>query len=520
MQAAIAPFFLQALRGDARSGKTYFVRAVMIGFLLLTLVGVQQSWRYLSAAGLQLFSSIVGTTAFIVCLAGPLYFATVITDEKESQTLGLLKMTALQPAWILMGKSTSVMIGAVMLLIAQLPLVVLAVTLGGVALRQIVAAYCALAAHLVLMANVGLLFSTLGRTRGRAVAGTTCALLAFFVLPGLGRQVLQGLVSAGLLTSGGLIDSTFGALFQWARDASIFTRCGVVLSTGFSGSPIGFQVLTNLAGGLVFFLLAWAGFERATRDHRAGTPGRGLLLRRTSRLRWLSAGRVWTNALAWKDFYFIAGGKGFAIVKFVVLGAVLIGIYVLSEASGGGMDAEDFGGLIMVLMTISMGLQLVLFHGRILGRERQWNTLSNLLMLPHSPAGVVWRKLLGCLLGLLPDLAWFGIGALFNLEGLFDVLEAILTEPEPWYFISQYVLLLQLALYLPLLVRRGALLLAFVIWLVSSYMLVPIFMILTIAGGFSNPGLWFGMTSVPIFGLALLIHVRTMKRLRVLAGRE
>ena len=59
MRIAIAPFFLQGLRGDARSGKTYLVRAVMAAFLLFVLASVHDSWRYMSAPGLNLFSGIV-----------------------------------------------------------------------------------------------------------------------------------------------------------------------------------------------------------------------------------------------------------------------------------------------------------------------------------------------------------------------------------------------------------------------------------------------------------------------------
>ena len=198
----------------------------------------------------------------------------------------------------------------------------------------------------------------------------------------------------------------------------------------------------------------------------------------------------------------------------------MFGIYMLSLAYGETMDAEEFGDLIMVVMTIAIGLQLVLLHGRVLGRERQWGTLSNLLMLPTSTWGIVWRKLFGCLLGLAPDIVWFAMGAALDLETLGDVIGEILSEPVPWYFISQYVLLLQLALYLPLLLRRGALLLAFVIWLVTSYMVFPIIMVITFAGGFGNPEVAMGLTALPVLALALLIHLRTMRRLSVLAGTE
>ncbi|NLW50885.1 MAG: hypothetical protein GXY85_08615 [Candidatus Brocadiaceae bacterium] len=518
MRIAIAPFFLQSLRSDARSGKTYLVRAVMAAFLLLMLVSVHERWQYVAAPGLDLFSSIVWTTAFITCLAGPFYFASVITEEKENKTIGLLKMTALRPAWILMGKSTSQMIAAGMLLLTQVPLVLLSVTLGGVSLRQIAAAYCALAAHLVLVANLGMLFSTLGRTLKRAVTGTSVCLLGFFLLVPLGQHMLGNLVGRGSLSASGLVYRTLEPLLRWANDSSVFTRGREVLSTGFSGSPIGFQVLTNLGAGGVFFLLAWAVFDRCTRDHQAGTPGRGLLFMRTSRLRGFGAGRAWRSALVWKDYHFLVGGKGFALVKFLLLGALLGGIYLLQRLSGYPPNAEEFGDMTLGIMIAIIALQLVAFHERILGSERRWHTLPNLLMLPCSAWGLVWRKLLGCLLGLLPDLLWFGFGARLHFDGLVDLLEEVLSEPGAWYALGAYAVLLQLALYLPLRVRRGALLLAFVLWIAGLHAGAAIVMSLT--GGYGSEDTFLGLLAALVFALAVFLHWRTMRRLVRQGGAE
>ena len=54
-----------------------------------------------------------------------------MAEEKEEQTLGLLRMTGLSPLSILLGKSTSRLCGALLLLAAQFPFTIFAVTLGG-----------------------------------------------------------------------------------------------------------------------------------------------------------------------------------------------------------------------------------------------------------------------------------------------------------------------------------------------------------------------------------------------------
>ena len=68
--------------------------------------------------------------------------------------------------------------------------------------------------------------------------------------------------------------------------------------------------------------------------------------------------------------------------------------------------------------------------------------------------------------------------------------------------------------------RRGALPLAFVIWLLATYMMVPFMMMIAFAGGFGDPEVWVGVSAVPIFLLAAFLHVRTMRRLGRLAGAE
>ena len=51
-------------------------------------------------------------------------------EEKEEQTLGLLRMTGLNALSILLGKSTSRLLGALLLLLAQFPFTIFAITLA------------------------------------------------------------------------------------------------------------------------------------------------------------------------------------------------------------------------------------------------------------------------------------------------------------------------------------------------------------------------------------------------------
>ena len=118
----------------------------------------------------------IGALGFAT-LAGPLMFATCITEEKEEQTLGLLRMANVGPLSLLLGKLAPRLASALLILIVQFPFTLLAITLGGVGWSQVFAAFCTLLAHVFLIANVGLFCSVVGRRTGSAVG--LCAILLF-----------------------------------------------------------------------------------------------------------------------------------------------------------------------------------------------------------------------------------------------------------------------------------------------------------------------------------------------------
>ncbi len=89
-----------------------------------------------------------------------------------------------------------------MLLLVQVPLTVLAVALGGVSTAQVIAAYLALLAHLVMVANVALLCSTVCRRTSRAAVATGVLLVAFYLVPPLADGIAGALVRRGFPLAG------------------------------------------------------------------------------------------------------------------------------------------------------------------------------------------------------------------------------------------------------------------------------------------------------------------------------
>ena len=169
----------RSMRVDTRLARTHLIRLGFALLMLLFLVQVQVAFEKYSAPGRDVFRSICWVNFFLLNLAGISFFSTVITEEKEEMTLGLLRMAGISPVGILMGKVTPRLLGVILLLSVQLPFTFLAITLGGVAVNQILAAYVALLSFAVLLAGRHF-YGWRGRTALRwTLSGFVMLLLAY-----------------------------------------------------------------------------------------------------------------------------------------------------------------------------------------------------------------------------------------------------------------------------------------------------------------------------------------------------
>jgi hypothetical protein len=363
-------------------------------------IGLTSSW--VGAPGRGFFSSIITLQMLSITFIGLSYFASAIAEEKEEQTLGLLRMTGLDPLSILLGKSTSRLCGALLFVTAQLPFTIFAITLGGVSLLQIVAAYCTLLAFTFLLCNVALLGSVLARRTAGAVAFCLCTPVLLGLIWGLLLGVRQLLINYYQL------DWPLDRIAAVIAAASPIPRLQEVLGTGFSGSPIGEQVAVDVAFGTGCFLLAWALFERlcdrapdktfaVTRLPSASRP----ILRRFD-LRWMQPPRVWKEALLWKDFYFLHGGRTAFVIRLIVYGgATLFNIWSFLSV-GTPMSQMGTANGVSSLLPFIFSIDLAVTVGRIFRVEINEQTLATLTVLPCGVREIANRKLLASLLALAP----------------------------------------------------------------------------------------------------------------------
>jgi hypothetical protein len=516
MTSPLLALFTRSLREDARSKATFWTRAGVSGFILLMLSGFAMNDNWAGAPGKIFFGWIVILQMMSITMLGLSYFASAVTEEKEEQTLGLLRMTNLSPLSILLGKSTSRLCGALLILAAGFPFTVFAVTLGGVSLGQILAAYGTVAAYTFLLCNVALLGSVVARNTPRAAAFSVAVLILW-----VGAAPLLRWLSGKLPPTG--FSSGLHSLGTSLWEATPIARLIEVFMTGFSGSPITWQVESNLAAGVVFFLVGWAVFHRfCDRVSEDTGPQGALVLPGFKRRR---PPRPVSNAVTWKEYYYSCGGRRGIIVRTIFYGGLLAtGVidFVTNSRTGFGLGYV-LGSMITFIFSIDIAAMAV----RMFRAELNDQTLSVLATLPCTLRQIAWRKARACVLAAIPGaLSVFG-GIVLTTSHFNRMVGGITMEPMRYAQLLDgavtLFLLVHLAVALSLVMKRGALPLSYILTHVFHGVVSALGMMLFSFGlrvaNISN--MYYLGPLLAAFScvlLALILHRRIPKRLEALAG--
>lgn len=465
--------FQRALRMDALYARGHLVRLLLGTLIFASLVWAHYHSFRLTSPGLQFFRAICLLNTGFVILAGTSIFATPITEEKEEGTLGLLKMAGISRLGILLGKSTARVVISLLLLAVQLPFTMLAITLGGITLPQIIAAYLLLGGFLLYVANLGLFCSVYCRRSGTA-AGLTAAVLALqFLITPLFRSALQRGILVGVLPPAHPVVTWLETRLQSFSDFSIFTRLQHVLAGNLaSANPPGYAWFSTLFAAALFSL-SWACFDRFTGDVAAEGPSRLVPLPRRKRSR-PPLGRSWSNAMMWKEFHFGTGGWHFMLVKvwfycmLLLITAMVVGQttrpWHLLDAIWLRYQWHDFGTSVMLLTLVSAVIELSLVATCLFRDEVRWHTLGPILMLSQSLPKMAYSKVAGCLPNLLPVSLAFAVGAWAWPTVFWNALK----EPATWGCLAGISVYLHIIVLLSLFVRWGALSLSLAVVLVMG----------------------------------------------------
>ena len=460
MMTGTLALLIRSLRTDARLVRSHVFRLVFVGLIYAGLIFALDQSAFIGAPGLRFLRQIAWLNVLLLTVAGATFFSTVITEEKEEGTLGLLRMAGISPLSLLLGKSVPRLLAAVLLLSMQLPFTLLSITLGGVTVHQVFALYAGLAAYLLFISQFGLFASVACRRSRKATWLVFSLLFVFIVAPPYVSMIVSATTTASAVpwwTEWGL------AALGWLARLSIYQRTMGIMQTGFADPIASTQVVSNLIAAGVLFALSWATFDLFNRGEALAGPERGLqwwLGQRRGR-----APRVWSNPFLWKDFHFMAGGTPMIAAKFLaysVLIAVLTWSVVELDGRVRGFPRDYLAGCTLGAMLVAAAVELGMYASRVFHEEIQWRTLPVLLTLPRALPIISYSKLAGCLFGLAPAATLFAAGVLVSPKVLGDAIDDAIRDSTWLFLFTQFIVFIHLTAFLSLFLRWGAAPLSFI----------------------------------------------------------
>ena len=509
--------FNRALCVDFRLARTHLFRLLFAVMILFCLMIAHSTSRLMGAAGLVFFTQIIYLNFVFILMAGISFFATAITEEKEEQTIGLLLMAGVNPISLLLGKSLPRLVSALLLLSIQFPFTLLSITLGGVTFSQVIAAYAALAAFLFFLSNLGLICSVVC-ARSRSASTLVVLSLAFYFLGiPLLKWIFVLMVQEGWVAAGSLYDVYPKIIFDWFSQFSVMNQINIILITGFNESPWGMQFWGTLIFGMVLFLWACTLFNRFALSEVSTSPGRGLISKKKSH--YFSPGRTWANALMWKDYFFVNGGYGMAVIKFCCYGIALLALCTFVAYMSRSYSREEFALTVFWTMLVVLLIEISLISARVFHVEVQWNTLVSTAMLPQSMSKIAYSKVFGCLLGLVPACFYMMIGFVLCIDEMFYDIGMILVEPGFWMACFEILFFWHLTALLSTYIKWGALPLAFVLMWVGNMFFILSVNLIALGGGSSVLELLNIIFTLAMFVCIAISHFIIKKRLVQLASR-
>ncbi len=392
--------FKHTLRMDNANRQTYIVRFAMIIFMLFSMLQIQTASTFMPgvrAPGLSCFHSLTVINLLFICIYAISLFSSAITEEREANAFSLLLMTGISPFTMLLCKSLGRLMSGLMLILAQLPFTVLAVTLGGISLKQVSATYILLISLMFLLNNLGLLISVVSKKSYTAAAFTVIYLLSYLVGIGLLSQSLE--------------------LIGFATPAPYllpFNRLDEIFSTGFDGYLVDWNSALNFLQGFMFFFLSWFLFNKFAWEEPECAPA-SLTLRHSKKpfLRFFKISRPWNQAISWKEFYFTMGGRNTIVGSFLAMSIIVI-IFGYLEYVASGLKGikmlESLSNLLLCTGILVSAIKLIYIASVIFSNDIWDKTIQEIYTIPSTLKDIVLQKIKGAVLILIPSVAFAAIG--------------------------------------------------------------------------------------------------------------
>ncbi len=452
------------LRQESRSVSAHRFRIGSLFIAVWILLIAHYSTWFMGSSGGAFIRSLVYLDMALILVAGSSYFGSVITEEKEQGTLGLLKLAGFSNAGLMFGKSSSRIMTSLVIFVIQLPFAFLAIVLGGTTTSQILAAYLALAAYLILLGNVGLFLSVICR---RNVNATTATFLVGLLALFSGKIASIG-TTTPLARKLPWVSSTLEWVIRNEKWVSAHSRLQAI-SIDRRTPLVDAQFWGSLGMAALLFMASWLLFDYFTEYTESQDPHRSKPGRRPWRWQlWVS--RSDRDPFAWKEFHFGTGGITTMVAK-TSFYAALIGGTLFFEAWLQKHYLTTPVEVLMGSLVVVFLLEILAFSGNFLGGELAEGTLPNLVLTPHSLSRITLSKFAGHLLSWTPTLAAIGV-----VTAIIWTRDSVLLSWEiPQMTLAAcFVLLLHLTAYFSLRVRRGAVAWAVVTLILGAVVVLPV----------------------------------------------
>jgi ABC-type transport system involved in multi-copper enzyme maturation permease subunit len=178
----VLPVIDRELRASARHPFTYYLRTLGAGALLLAIFFFGLENGFESNIGGKLFGYLHFTMFYAIWILVPLLAADCISRERREGTLGLLFMTGLRGADIVVAKSIAHGLRALSLWVAVAPVLAIPFLLGGVSWQEAMLSLAINSSAMCWALAAGVLASAWSKTWGRAVLQAAIFALFFLLL--------------------------------------------------------------------------------------------------------------------------------------------------------------------------------------------------------------------------------------------------------------------------------------------------------------------------------------------------
>ena len=376
--------FEREVQAVPRARGLFVARAVYCGALLgivatcwLVVTGTQAVTTAGDTArfGATLLRILAPLQLSLAMLAAAMTSTVAVTSEKDRRTLELLLISRLSDGQLVLGKLAGSLLRVMLLLLAAVPVFVIASLFGGVTMPQLVRLFVVTVAAALAAASVATCIAFWKDTTFQALAITTFALVAWVAI----GEVVAGRFGAAVGAQVSPARAVFAAITPTGGDTLL----------PFLAVAAALIVAANVVA--VSRVRAWNTTQEMRRQpEAAGGAARAASAKRPSRV-------VWDNPVLWREICTRAHGKALLLVRLAWL--------LLFAAAVAGIVAEARrprpDGLAVAVAVVPRALASLLAVAAMavtsITTERDRGALDVLLVTDLEPSEFVWGKLLGVL---------------------------------------------------------------------------------------------------------------------------